>query len=263
MYLAACAGAWAAIATAAAGLGRPAVPGRYGSAGDWIGSILRFAAAVVVVLAVGTAVAAAGAQPGYLLGVQGLADHRWPLVLPVVAVAITAVALLRVDRAAAVHEHVLDPRLRWAVIGGVALVAAGLVAWSLMRSGATDPAAELLGRDRLGDWLYVRPRLLELFIGYPALMLALRWPGPIGRYLLLVLAAVGVAGTVDTFAHFDQPYWTAVLGSAYGMAGGLVVGLAVALLVPVCSPWLVRRLRVARSSAAGQAVLPGRGTMES
>jgi hypothetical protein len=240
MYLAACTGAWAAIATAAAGLDRPPQPGRYGRAVDWMASLGRFAAAVLVVLAVGTAVAAAGAQPGYLLGVQGLADHRWPLVVPVAAVAVTALALLRVDRAAPARASILDPRLRWAAIAGVTVLAAALVVW-LLRVGDPHPAAGLLGHDRLGDALYVAPRLIELLVGYPALILALRWPGASGRYLLLVLAALGTARTIDTFVHFDLPYWTAVLSSGYGMAGGLVIGVAVAVLLPVGTSWLVRR----------------------
>jgi hypothetical protein len=268
IMLAACTGAWAGISTAAAGLGRPPTPGRYGPAAAWIGSLLRFAAAVLVVFAVGTAVAAAGAQPGYLLGSQTFGSHRLLLVLPVAAVAVSAFALLRVDLAAG-REQTLDPRLRWAVIVGVTLLAAGLVAWYVVWAGTDSSVAEVLGRDRLGEWLYVRPRFPELFVGYPALLLALRWPGPIGRYLLLVVAAVGPAGTVDTFAHFDLPYWTAVLGSGYAMAGGLVIGLAVALLLPRFFPWLVRRLSPGRAfdeasgESVGEPVLRGPGTMES
>lgn len=275
IYLAACAGAWAAITTAAAGLGRPPETGRYGTAGQWIGSLLRFGAAAVVVVAAGTAVAAAGAQPDYLLAVKGLGNRNLLLVLPVVAVALSAIAVLRVDRAAAVPERIVDTRLRWEVTAVVTVLAAALVAWTLMRFGRTDPAAELLGGDRLGGWLYVRPRFTELLIGFPALILALRWPGPIGRYVLLVMTAVAGAVTVGTFAHFDLPYWTAVLRTGSAMAGGLVLGVALSLLLPRCLPWLLSRLRIGRAPASGQeassgqagssghAGLPDRGTMES
>ena len=245
--LAACAGAWAAVTTAVGGLGRPPAPGRYGTAREWIGSLLRFAAGAVVVVAAGTAVAAAGAQPDYLLAVQGFDSHKLLLVLPVVAVALSGVAVLRVDREAA-REPVLHERLRYAAVAVVALVAAGFVAWYLTRSGSDPNAArEALGRERLGEWLYVRPRFVEVFLGYPALILAMRWPGALGRYVLLVFAAVACAVTVDTFAHFDLPYWTAMLRAAYAMAGGLVLGVAVSLLVPQCLPWLLRLVPIGRS----------------
>ncbi len=246
--LAACAGAWAAVTTAVGGLGRPPAPGRYGTAAEWIESLLRFAAAAVVVVAVGTAVAAAGSQPDYLLAVQGFDSHKLLLVIPVVAVAVSGVAVLRVDREAA-REPVRHERLRYAVLAVVALAAAGFVAWYLTRSGSDANAArEVLGRDRLEEWLYVRPRFVEVFLGYPALILALRWPGALGRYVLLVVASLACAVTVDTFAHFDMPYWTAMLRAAYAMAGGLVLGVVVSLLVPQFLPWLLRLIPIGRSA---------------
>jgi hypothetical protein len=122
-------------------------------------------------------------------------------------------------------------------------VVLGGVAYYLVRSGNSGlaPAAELWVRDALDEALYVRPRFKEALLGLPALVLAVACANSTFRRRRTgwvpwwsVVAGIGTASMVDTFAHFHTPVALSLLRSAYSVVIGLVLGLA--------AVWLIRRV---------------------
>ena len=110
------------------------------------------------------------------------------------------------------------------VLGAVVVFA--VAAFYLVRSGNSGiaPGFELWLRDGLDEALYVRPRFKEALLGLPALVVALAWSG-VGRWACAVVAAVGTASVVDTFAHFHTPVGVGLLRTAYAVVIGLLLGL--------------------------------------
>lgn len=184
--------------------------------------LLGFALGALGTLTAGLVVAALGSRSEFLIGAERFAGVKLLLLTPAVLVALAGLW---------VNRRQLS-KLRWrpwyVLIGGLVLLAG---AYYVLRSGNSGvaPGIELRLRDVLDEALYSRPRFKEAFLGYPALVLAAglrsRW-----RWVFAVLAAVGTAGTVDTFAHFHTPLAVSLLRTGYALVIGLVLGL-VALAV--------------------------------
>lgn len=117
-------------------------------------------------------------------------------------------------------------------LGAVLAVAAasGAVLLLLLRTGNTGlplPAVEERLREALERTLVARPRTKEYLLGHPALVLAVasgalglrRWTVP-----LLLVAAVGQAGLVNSFSHAHTPLLYTVWRTANGLALGTLVG---------------------------------------
>lgn len=129
---------------------------------------------------------------------------------------------------------------------GLALL--GAVAFMLMRTGNDNPSAvsglELRLRSLLDQLLLVRPRTKEVFIGHPALFIALalwaRWREESDRAprnagwlaLLLTVGMIGQTSVVNTFCHIHSPFW---LGLVRVFVGAVVGGL-LGWLVSACLP---------------------------
>lgn len=185
-------------------------------------ALLGFGLGVLSTLTTGLVVAALGSRSEFLVGAERYVGVKLLLLTPP---ALIVLAGLWVNRRQL-------SKVRWrpwyVLIGGLVLLAG---AYYVLRSGNSGvaPGIELRLRDVLDETLYSRPRFKEAFLGYPALVLAAglrtRW-----RWVFAVLAAVGAAGTVDTFAHFHTPLAVSLLRTGYALAIGLVLGL-VALAV--------------------------------
>ena len=95
-------------------------------------------------------------------------------------------------------------------------------------------------RDNLERLLIARPRTKEVFVGYPALMIALwltkRNLLPRYRELFRLASAVGFSSVVNSFCHFHTPLWLILLREFNGLWTGLLVG-AVLLLAVKAAVW--------------------------
>ncbi|GAB3405007.1 DUF5693 family protein [Flindersiella endophytica] len=184
--------------------------------------VLGFGLGVLCTLTTGLVVAALGSRSEFLVGAERYVGVKLLLLTPPALIALAGLWVNRRQLA----------KVRWrpwyVLIGGLVLLAG---AYYVLRSGNSGvaPGVELRLRDALDETLYSRPRFKEAFLGYPALVLAAglrsRW-----RWVFAVLAAVGTAGTVDTFAHFHTPLGVSLLRTGYALVVGVVLGL-VALAV--------------------------------
>jgi Family of unknown function (DUF5693) len=188
-----------------------------------------YALAAAVALTTGVVVAALGSRSAHLSGLVPFAGVKVLLVVPPVLVGLCAGDLRAVARRMTVFRPLH-------VLGGLVVLAA--VAYYLLRSGNSSlaPGWELRLRDVLDQAMYVRPRFKEALLGFPALVLAMASRDrPVHRWICAVVAAIGTASLVDTFAHFHQPLPAALLRSAYSLAIGFGLGLA--------ATWLVGKMR--------------------
>lgn len=185
-----------------------------------------YALAVLVTVTTGLVISALASRSVFLVGGEPFRGVKLLLLTPPAVVA--AIAFWR-------HRRRIRalPRRYYALVGGVVLLAAGVY---LLRSGNSGyaPGFELAVRDWMDQTLYSRPRFKEVFLGYPALVLALGLPNA-WRWVFGVLAAIGTAGTVDTFAHFHTPLLVSLLRTGYAVGIGLVLGLL--------ALWVVRRFQ--------------------
>ncbi len=132
----------------------------------------------------------------------------------------------------------------------VALAAAAAALLLLLRTGNTGlplPAAEARLREGLERALVARPRTKESLLGHPALLLAAAGLPSLRRWTLplLVLAAVGQAGLVNSFSHLHTP----LAYTAWRTLNGLLVGTGVGALLYGAVTWAVLR----RAAAAVRA----------
>jgi hypothetical protein len=199
--------------------------------GIWSG----YGLAVLVTVTTGLVIAALATRSVFLVGGEPFRGVKLLLLAPPFVLAVVGIWQHRGRIRAA----------RWrpafALVALAVLLAAGIY---LVRSGNSGyaPGFELAVRDGLDQTLYSRPRFKEVFLGYPALVLALglrnEW-----RRLAAALAAVGTAGTVDTFAHFHTPLLVSLLRTGYAV----VIGLGLGLL----ALWVVRRFQTFRKLRKG------------
>jgi hypothetical protein len=121
----------------------------------------------------------------------------------------------------------------------VAAIMAGMVglAVMVMRSGNSTPVPpsdmEMRLRAVLDHALVVRPRTKEIFLGHPALILALAfilagWRR--GAWIGVLLGAVGQVSLVNTFGHIHTPLLISLARVGNGLWVGIVVALALWLL---------------------------------
>lgn len=109
------------------------------------------------------------------------------------------------------------------IIGAVLLI----LKTYITRSGNSGTISdfERSFRQILNNVLGVRPRTKEFLISYPVL-LALLYYGYRERYILLViLAVIGPASFVNTYAHIHTPILISLVRSAYGIVFGIILGL--------------------------------------
>jgi hypothetical protein len=129
--------------------------------------------------------------------------------------------------------------LSFAVVAGLAL----LVARSGNDTGAGASGLEIVFRNLLDRFLYVRPRTKEFMIGHPALVVGLGMLSLITRRpelrarlggwtaLLLMLGAVGQTGIVNTLWHLHIPVSLSLARIGIGAVLGCMIGLGLWALV--------------------------------
>ena len=186
----------------------------------------RYLLGCLVAVTTGLVVAALGAQSTFMNGTTSFLGVKALLLGPPVIVAVLAA----IDVGPRKLRSLVWPLRPWHALIGVGLVLAA--AYYLIRSGNSGlvPDFELALRDRLDELMYIRPRFKEALLGFPALFVAAQWKGD-ARWLWAIVATVGTASAVDTFAHFHTPVLAALLRTGYTIVIGLVLGFAISLVV--------------------------------
>ena len=109
----------------------------------------------------------------------------------------------------------------------------------LLRSGnyVSLPSGELLFRNLLEDTLFIRPRMKEIWIGYPFLMFSffllnsessLKW-----RWFFKSLACVAFISLLNSFCHFHTPPIVSLYRSFLGLFIGNIVGLIIIIMYQI------------------------------
>ncbi|KFZ42304.1 DUF5693 family protein [Anoxybacillus sp. KU2-6(11)] len=105
-----------------------------------------------------------------------------------------------------------------------------LLAYYVLRSGnaGTASAFELAARQKLEEWLYVRPRTKEFLLGFPAYLLALfviNKQKKLGA-ILLIVGTIGWLSMINTFTHLHIPLFISFIRTMYSLGLGLLIGTA-------------------------------------
>lgn len=121
--------------------------------------------------------------------------------------------------------------VKYLAVGAAAAAAAFVYLSRTGNFGLPALEFELQFREWLERTMLARPRLKELFIGYPALW----WAGSsLGRWSWWIsLAVIGQISFVNSFSHIHTPILISLLRSVYGLACGLLLGFVL--------EWLWRR----------------------
>lgn len=112
----------------------------------------------------------------------------------------------------------------------ISFVVLALLAYYVLRSGNTGTASalELAARQKLEEWLYVRPRTKEFLLGFPAYLLALfviNKQKQLGA-ILLVVGTIGWLSMINTFTHLHIPLFISFVRTMYSLGLGLFIGIA-------------------------------------
>jgi hypothetical protein len=223
-------------------LARPAASSRGEIAGRMLGDVVG---AFGVTLAGGIFVAAILGDLRFMLELEYFRGVKLTYVVPVVA---AAVYWVRYRYPEATEPAAWPATLRatagksikiWhAFVAGLAGLAF-IVYVGRSGSGAGLPIAnfELRAKWWLERALYARPRLKEILLGYPALLLG-SWLAHTGRKQhlgwLLVGAAVGLVSQVNSFEHVRTPVLLSLARGLNGLWLGSLIGIAA-----VTAAWLI------------------------
>ena len=118
----------------------------------------------------------------------------------------------------------------------------------LLRSGnyVSLPSGELFFRNLLENTLFIRPRMKEIWIGYPFLMFSffllhsessLKW-----RWFFKSLACVAFISLLNSFCHFHTPPIISFYRSFLGLIIGNIIGISGIILYHTLN-YIPRRLR--------------------
>lgn len=124
----------------------------------------------------------------------------------------------------------------------VSLVLVFMIARTGNDSGVGASPVEMVFRNLLDRFLYVRPRTKEFMIGHPLLLVAIglissRKPTDPGAsrtgwlVLILMLAAIGQTSVVNTLCHLHIPVTLSLARIGLGLGIGCMIGLAVWAIV--------------------------------
>ncbi|MFP4016799.1 MAG: DUF5693 family protein [Halanaerobiales bacterium] len=97
------------------------------------------------------------------------------------------------------------------------------------------PDFEILFRELMENFLYVRPRFKEFLIGHPFFILSLGLESQLKNKLiyfpLIILAAIGQINILNTFSHIHTPFLVSIIRTFHGVWVGLIIGVLILLLV--------------------------------
>lgn len=188
---------------------------------------LLFVTSLVSLLS-GLWVAALLPDTTFLLGLDRFRGVKL-LTLGAPVLIVFAFCLKRYDKGQWIDGMMASLRVYQALILGLIAAALGLL---LLRTGNEAGAAasdsERYLRVFLDQTLGVRPRFKEFLLAHPALIctpLLARRLGFLPSLGGVLLAAIGQAGIVDTFAHIHTPLDVTLIRVALGVVFGALVGL--------------------------------------
>lgn len=176
----------------------------------------------------------------YFIGADQPLGTKLGLFLP-----IPIIGLFFILRLADIKEILKSP-ITWGAAGlslAVAMGLALLVARSGNDTGAGASGLEIVFRNLLDRFLYVRPRTKEFMIGHPALVVGIGLLMTIARRpelrarlggwtaLLLMLGAVGQTGIVNTLWHLHIPVTLSLARIGIGAVLGCMIGLGLWAIV--------------------------------
>ncbi|WP_238457742.1 DUF5693 family protein [Desulforamulus ferrireducens] len=125
-----------------------------------------------------------------------------------------------------------------ALLGSLMAVAVVIYVMRTGNEGMTVSGLELQFRSFLDQVLGVRPRTKEFLLGHPALLLLLLYGYRDNRFLpLLLLAAIGQASLVNTFAHIHTPLVISLIRAFHGVWLGILLGLVLYYLIKLAAGW--------------------------
>ena len=186
----------------------------------------------------GLAVAGAFSTTSYMMRLSTFSGVRLTLILPIVIVLVH-------DMHKRIHPETLREFMSRPPLWGELIVIALMMAAGVFMVLRSDNVQGISGletalRDNLERLLIARPRTKEVFVGYPAVMIALwltkRNLLPRYRELFRLASAVGFSSVVNSFCHFHTPLWLILLREFNGLWTGLLVG-AVLLLAVKAAVW--------------------------
>ncbi|WP_068675340.1 DUF5693 family protein [Oceanobacillus sp. Castelsardo] len=121
----------------------------------------------------------------------------------------------------------------WHLLVFLVIAAIGLYYVSRTGNAGTASDIELLIRNKLEEWLYVRPRTKEFLIGFPSFVVALyvRPKNKLIGNLLLIPGTIGFLSIVNTFTHFHIPLYISLLRTFYSIVIGYFIGLLLIFIV--------------------------------
>ncbi|MDX2065479.1 MAG: DUF5693 family protein [Fimbriimonadaceae bacterium] len=187
----------------------------------------------------------------YMIRAEEFTGVKVAVFLPIVLV-----GCLYALRGRDVRSVMAAPLTYGAIVTGIVL--AGVLGLLLSRTGNDGVGVsgiELVMRNALDRYLFVRPRTKEFLIGHPAMLIAFAFAatlgsgtnrsgtnraGPDRRTLVLALGlamgAIGQTGIVNTLCHGHIPIQLSVVRIGLGLAFGLLFGglawLAIAAILP-------------------------------
>jgi hypothetical protein len=176
----------------------------------------------------------------YFIGADQPAGVKISIFLPILIVG--GFLLLKLGDLAALARQPIT----WgsaALSVGVGAILALLIARSGNDTGAGASGLEMVFRNWLDGFLFVRPRTKEFLIGHPALIVGLGMLAHIGKYpavrsrllgwtcLALMLGAVGQTGIVNTLWHLHIPVALSLVRIVLGAGLGCTIGLGLWLLL--------------------------------
>ncbi|MEN2767346.1 DUF5693 family protein [Ornithinibacillus xuwenensis] len=128
----------------------------------------------------------------------------------------------------------------WHLLIFLLISAVGFYYISRTGNGGTVSEMELWIRNKLEEYLYVRPRTKEFLIGFPFYILGLyfvkKWEW-VGK-LLLLIGVIGFLSMMNTFTHLHIPISISLLRTAYSIVFGYVIGMVLIYLFKKLAPKL-------------------------
>ena len=265
---------------AAPGAGSPG-GGRVGRARAWLAGVGAVLEATAITIAGAALIGALLGDIRYLLEIDYFRGVKMSYVLPLGLIAFGYLRATAGDGAGAPDASGpgagrAEPGWRGLARRAAGLLARRLTAWELglllvlafgavlyvgragHESGIPVMGLEVKLRALLEHTLVARPRLKEVLIGHPALMVAAFLAARSDRSyvaLLLLAAGVGQVSVINSFEHLRTPLVISLLRSG----NGLVVGLLAGAVAAVVAGWLLHLARASKAAVRSGAVDGGGG----
>ncbi|MGX1901850.1 DUF5693 family protein [Thermolongibacillus altinsuensis] len=123
-------------------------------------------------------------------------------------------------------KQLLEPVKYWHLL--VFAVGGAVFLYYISRTGNVGAASplELAFRQKLEEWLYVRPRTKEFLLGFPVYVFALYLlkENMKKASFLLVIGVIGWLSIVNTFTHLHIPLYVSFIRTLYSLILGALIG---------------------------------------